>query len=262
MALTRLVLFDIDGTLLWPDGAGRASMKVALIELFGTAGAIDSYQFVGHTDRETVFSLMTQAGFPVEEIEQGFAQLAPVMEYALGRLVEAGRHNIRPCPGALELIAKLDQRPDALLGLVTGNLRPTAAIKLRAAGFDPAMFKVGAFGHISPLRADLPPHAVEEARQITQVVFRDGQIVIIGDTPADVTCGASVGARSIGVLTGWTKREDMEAANPDYLLADLSDQQAALAAIFGPAAQASPPNPLPTCGEGESCSGPQELDKP
>ena len=234
MTFSRLVLFDIDGTLLWPDGAGRASLKIALIELFGTAGAIDSYQFVGHTDRETVFTLMQREGFATEEIEHRFADLAPAMERALARLIEAGRHNIRPCPGALELVAILHQRDDVLLGLITGNLRPTAALKLRAAGFDPDLFKVGAFGHISPLRADLPPHAVEQARQITRTTFRNRQIVIIGDTPADITCGESVGARSIGVLTGWIKRPDMEAAGPEYLFEDLSDTPAALAAIFAP----------------------------
>ncbi len=234
MAPKRLVLFDIDGTLLWPDGAGRASLKGALQELFGTAGGIDAYQFVGHTDRETVFTLMGREGFSQEEIEQRFARIGPIMEEALARLIAEKKHNIRPCPGAHELIARLLDCEGVILGLVTGNLRPTAAIKLRAAGFDPGVFKVGAFGHLSPWRADLPPHAVDEANRLAGVSFRKGQIVIIRDTPDDVTCGRGVGARSIAVMTGWVQRPELEAAGPDYLFDDLGETQAVLDAIFAP----------------------------
>lgn len=234
MALKRLVLFDIDGTLLWPDGAGRASMKAALEKLFGTAGDIDSYHFAGNTDRETVFSLMSREGFDPEEIELRFRQLGPTMEMALRDVLARKTHNIRPCPGALELIGALSGYQEILLGLVTGNLKPTATLKLEAVGFDPAVFKVGAFGELSAWRADLPPHAVKQAYELTGARFGDGQTLTVGDTPADVTCGQSVGARSIAVMTGWTPRPEMEAAGPDYLFDDLSDTQALLAAILAP----------------------------
>jgi phosphoglycolate phosphatase-like HAD superfamily hydrolase len=95
MPPVRLVLFDIDGTLLWPDGAGRASMKIALREVYGTAGAIDCYQFAGHTDRETVARLMGEAGIPSEVIWERFDLLAPAITAALVHLVQEKRHNIR-----------------------------------------------------------------------------------------------------------------------------------------------------------------------
>ena len=232
MPAQRLVLFDIDGTLLWPDGAGRASMKAGLLEVFGTAGAIDHYQFVGHTDRETIFTLMREQGFSDSDIEARFGDLAPAMERALSKLIDAQRHNIRPCPGASDLVAQLHGHANATLGIVTGNLQPTAALKLRTAGYDPAVFRVGAYGHLSPLRADLPPHAVEEARQHTGIEYQKGQVVIIGDTPADVTCGLGIGARSIAVATGFSKPEDLQAAGPDYLFADLTQTDDVLDAIF------------------------------
>jgi phosphoglycolate phosphatase-like HAD superfamily hydrolase len=142
--LTRLVLFDIDGTLLWPDGAGKASMKLALEQVYGTAGPIDTYKFAGCTDRLTVGTLLREAGLPPEQVWDRFEQLGPAMESALQTLIEEKQHHIRPCPGALELVDALADRGDILVGLVTGNLRPTAVVKLSAAGFDPALFRVGA----------------------------------------------------------------------------------------------------------------------
>ena len=232
MPSRRLVLFDIDGTLLWPDGAGRASMKAGLLEVFGTAGEIDAYKFVGHTDRETIFKLMRDQGFSDSEIEARFGDLAPAMERALSKLIDAQRHHIRPCPGASDLVAHLHDRANVTLGLVTGNFQLTAILKLRTAGYDPTVFRVGAYGHLSPLRADLPPHALEQARQYTGTEFQKGQVVIIGDTPADVTCGLGIGARSIAVATGFSKPEELQAAGPDYLFADLSQTGEVLDAIF------------------------------
>jgi phosphoglycolate phosphatase len=224
--LTRLVLFDIDGTLLWPDGAGKASMKLALEQVYGTAGPIDTYKFAGCTDRLTVGTLLREAGLPPEQIWDRFAQLGPAMEAALRILLQEKRHHIRPCPGAIELVA--------LVGLVTGNLRPTAAVKLLAAGFDPALFRVGAYGDEAEARTNLPPRAVERARQLTGVSFKGKQIVIIGDTPDDMHCGRSVGARSMVVMTGWVDRPTMEALYPDYIFDDLSDTHQVLSAIMAP----------------------------
>lgn len=231
---TRLVLFDIDGTLLWPDGAGKASMKLALEQVYGTAGPIDTYKFAGCTDRLTVGTLLREAGLLPEHIRDRFDQLGPVMEAALHALLQEKRHHIRPCPGALELVDALADREDVLVGLVTGNLRPTAAVKLSAAGFDPALFRVGAYGDEAEARADLPPQAVERARQLTGVSFKGRQIVIIGDTPDDMRCGRSVGARSMAVMTGWVDRPTMEALYPDYIFDDLSDTRRVLGAIMAP----------------------------
>jgi phosphoglycolate phosphatase len=232
--LTRLVLFDIDGTLLWPDGAGRVSMKIALEQIYGTAGPIETYKFAGYTDRRTVATLMGEAGLSQEQIWDRFGQVGPVMEAALHELLRENRHNIRPCPGAIDLVETLAEREDILVGLVTGNLQATAAIKLAAAGFEPSLFRVGAYGDEAEARAELPPRAVERARQMTGVSFKGGQIVIIGDTPDDVLCARSVGARSMAVMTGWVERPSMEAMNPTIIFDDLSNTQAVLDVIMAP----------------------------
>ncbi|MBN1427765.1 MAG: HAD family hydrolase [Anaerolineae bacterium] len=230
----RLVLFDIDGTLLWPDGAGKAAMKAALEHVYGTAGPIETYQFGGYTDRRTVGVLLREAGLPPDRIWDRFEQVGPAMGATLCEALQNNRHAIRPCPGAIELVDALAARKDILPGLVTGNFRQTAPVKLSAAGFDPAVFRVGAYGDEAEDRADLPPRAIERARQLTGGSFNGSQVIIIGDTPDDVLCGRSVGAQSIAVMTGWVERQALEIHQPNYLFDDLSNIQRVLDAIMAP----------------------------
>src|SRR5437016_11636128 len=99
-----------------------------------------------------------------------------------------------------------------MVGLLTGNVAEGAALKLRAAGVNPARFRVGAYGSDAAARADLPPIAVRRAHALLGHSPTGADVVIIGDTPADVTCGSCVGARAIGVATGHYAREDLMAA--------------------------------------------------
>jgi len=225
----RLVLLDIDGTLLWPDGAGRAAMKAAMEHVYGTAGPIDKHGFSGFTDRHNVRVLLQETHLSQQTIDQGFSAFVAHMASEMRTRIARGDHDVRPCPGAHALVNRLQAHKDVVLGLVTGNFRETAFIKLEAAGFNPAIFRVGAFGDMSENRADLPPAAMRQARAL---VSEDLFPVIIGDTEHDVTCGGSVGARSIAVLTGFSTREIIEAHAPDYIFEDLSNTQAVLAAIL------------------------------
>jgi phosphoglycolate phosphatase-like HAD superfamily hydrolase len=235
MTYTRLVLFDIDGTLLLPDGIGREAMKVALEEVFGTSEPMEGYKFIGQTDRETVSVLMSQAGFSAEVVDEKFDLLSAATCEAFIRLLETKKYNIRPCAGAPELVDALAAHPDVLLGLVTGNIRPLADLKLRATGYDTSLFRIGAFGDQSEARSDLPPLALAEAKDLSGVSFEGKQIAILGDTPADITCGRGVGARSISVATGWIAADELRTHNPDYLFDNFTDTQTVIDAIFAPA---------------------------
>ncbi len=234
MRLNRLVLFDIDGTLLWPDGAGRAAMQVALERVFGVTGPIDNYYFDGCTDRQAIRDLMLAAGLSLETIWSQYEDVSEAMTAELQRRIVEGLHNIRPCTGAPEIVAALAARDDVLVGLLTGNLPSTAHIKLRAAGYDPSLFRVGAYGSESADRTELPPLAIARAAELTGTRLTGKQVVIIGDTPADIACARAVGARSIAVLTGRHKRSDLEATCPDFIYDDLSDAASILAAILAP----------------------------
>jgi phosphoglycolate phosphatase-like HAD superfamily hydrolase len=235
MGYSRLVLFDIDGTLLWPEGIGRQAMKIAMEEVFGTSEPMDTYKFSGQTDRHTVHYLMDKAGFSKDVINQRFDQLTTITCDAFVKLLETRQYNIRPCTGAPELVAALAGRNDVLLGLVTGNVRPLADLKLQATGYEISLFRVGAFGEHSELRDDLPPLAVSRANDLSGGTFTGKQIVILGDTAADITCGRGVGARSISVATGNVPIDELRAYNPDYLFNDFTDTRAVIDAIFAPA---------------------------
>jgi phosphoglycolate phosphatase-like HAD superfamily hydrolase len=142
------------------------------------------------------------------------------------------RATIHVYPGIEELLLALEAREDTLVGLLTGNLAEGAKLKLSAAGIDPARFRVGAYGSDSAVRAELPAIAAERA--IPWFGRRpDGKaIVIIGDTPADMTCGNGVGARAIGVATGRHPVHELLTAGGDAAFEDLADTESVLKAIY------------------------------
>ncbi len=222
MALPRtLILFDVDGTLLSPDGCGRAAVAAAVRELFGLDLFSFPLDFAGKTDWQILLEILTPLGHTPEAV----AAALPAFARVVAGHLQAGihRHDVRPLPGALELIRDLRGDPRACLGLVTGNVATTAPIKLRAAGFDPECFAVGAYGHEGVSRNDLPPLALQRAVRHWRTPFPPGRIVVVGDTPADVVCARSVGGRAIAVLTGWVGQEELEAVRPYALVEDLTD---------------------------------------
>ncbi|MEZ4668965.1 MAG: HAD hydrolase-like protein [Anaerolineae bacterium] len=217
----QLILWDIDGTLLWPKGSGRASTKLAMIEVFQTDGGIDSHHFGGKTDWQTLLDLLISEGISPEDIRSGL----PAFEAALARHLESiiGDYPVEPCPAAHNVVTILRDHEFLVQGLVTGNVSSTVPIKLRAAGFDPSWFMVGAFGNESPNRNDLPFLALERAIQRFDRHIRPEQVAVVGDTVADIACARALGAVSVAVKTGYaTDPDELASAQPDYLLDDLS----------------------------------------
>ena len=227
-----LVLFDIDGTLVWTAGAGRSAIREALLVEMGATGPIDEYRFDGKTDPQIVVELMTAAGHPhassqdhVEAVCQRYLEL-------LGDELASRRAGIRVYPGVENLLRALAERPDTLVGLLTGNLEQGAAVKLQAAGLDTSIFRVGAFGSDSSLRSDLPAIAAARASPLMGRTPNGRDIVIIGDTPADMTCGRGVGARAIGVATGRHSVSELLASGGDAAFKDLSNTESVLDTIY------------------------------
>lgn len=196
----RLILFDIDGTLLWTDGAGRRAIHRAMLDEMGTAGPIDGYRFDGKTDPQIVREVMRLEGHHDTHIDE---RMDVLMSLYLSRLEHELKHvDTLVHPGIFELLDALEERRDTILGLLTGNLRDGAYAKLRAAGIDPERFRVGAFGSDHELRPELPALAQRRARAELGVNLEGEDLVVIGDTPADIECGRSIGVRAIGVATG------------------------------------------------------------
>ena len=229
--IRRLVLFDIDGTILWSDGAGRRAVFQALEEHFGKSGP-GEHRFDGKTDPQIVRELMRHAGVSDQDID---ARLEEVLDRYLALLreeLESVDHAHHVFPGVRELLDALEARDDVALGLLTGNIHPGANAKLSAVGIDPDRFLVGAFGSDHHERPELPEIARRRAERVLGHPVAGPDLVVIGDTPADVACGVSIGARAIGVATGRYSVDELRACNAAAVFPDLTDTAAVVRAIL------------------------------
>ena len=226
----KLVLFDIDGTILWTDGAGRRAMEGALRTVFGSPGP-SSYRYDGKTDVQIVRETMREAGHDDPRIDE---RLAHVIDEYLARLEQELSNDVprvHRLDGVLELLDALEARADRVIGLLTGNVVEGATRKLRAVGIDPQRFRIGAFGSDHEHRPSLPAIALARWRAASAVAHSGDRLVIIGDTPADIHCGREVGARAIAVATGHYSVDDLLAHAPAAVFADLRDTDAVMQAI-------------------------------
>jgi phosphoglycolate phosphatase-like HAD superfamily hydrolase len=228
---TRLVLFDIDGTLLLSDGAGRRAIHRALIEIFGDTGPSD-HRFDGKTDPQIVRELMRSVGHEDAHIDERMEELFARYVVCLREELENPEHHAAALPGVPELLGVLAQRQDVTLGLLTGNLVDGARAKLQAVGIDPELFRVGAFGTDHELRPRLPEIAQRRARETLGIEVPGSHVVIIGDTPADVECGREIGARAIGVATGRYSAEELAAHGAVAVFESFVDTDAVVSAIL------------------------------
>jgi phosphoglycolate phosphatase-like HAD superfamily hydrolase len=231
MTLRRLVLFDIDGTILLTAGAGRRAITAALAEVVGASDAFGRIRFDGKTDPQIVTELLTLAGdpgpHPPDRVQTFCDRYVALLEREL-----ANPLGVTLMPGFPDILDRLESREDVLLGLLTGNLERGAALKLRAAGLDPSRFKVGAYGSDSAERPELPPIAARRAERFFGRPLAGSEVVIIGDTPADIACGAGIGARAVAVATGFYSVAELEACGPHAVFSDLADTERALEAIL------------------------------
>ena len=225
----RLVLFDIDGTLLSAGRAARESGLAALREVYGWSGTAERHDFSGKTDPQIIRELI------VESV--GDERCEAQLERALDRYLSELRARLTPDavvpkPGVPELLERLAGEPGVTLALLTGNLEPGARLKLDPPGFN-RYFPFGAFGSDSADRYELPAIAVERARATTGRQFHGKSIVIVGDSIHDVACGRSLGVRSVAVATGPTPYARLESERPDALMNDFSDVAEAARVILG-----------------------------
>ncbi len=227
--MTRLVLFDVDGTLVTAHGAGSRSVRQALLEVYGRTGPIDSYDFHGRTDPQIVRELMRMAGLEDPEIDAGMDRLWGLYLASLEKELQVP-DAAEVLPGVVELLDALHENRHDLVALLTGNIEPGARLKLGAAGLWDR-FDFGAYGSDHERRDRLPAVAVERARQATGLEFTGRNVVIVGDTPFDVHCGRELGVWAVAVATGKHSVAELEDAGADVVLETLADTDRAVAAI-------------------------------
>ena len=224
----RLVLFDIDGTLVLTGRAGIRALDRALFDVLGHKNGLDGISIAGRTDRAIITDALNAAGIRVTD------ELVLMVRDAycghLGGEVDADSpHPKLVLPGvvaALDALAQQESDGDVAVGLLTGNFARGAEIKLGY--FDLwRRFRFGAFGDHHVSRRDLVPLAVEAADRDGAGRFTLSQVVIVGDTPADVDCAHAHGATAIAVATGGFDEAALTATGADVVVSDLLNWRAA-----------------------------------
>lgn len=220
----RLLLFDIDGTLLSCGPQVRPWFAGALIETYGTAGAIDGYDFAGRTDPEIVQDLV---GDPCPE------RLGHMRQRYLDALDDhLDATAMRLMPGVRPLLDELVTRDDVVVGLLTGNWERGARIKLARLALG-EYFQLGAFAEDGPARRDLPPVALARAQGHTGRVFAATDALVIGDSVHDVACARAHRVPVLAVATSHTPASRLAAAGADRVIPDLTAISADELVSFG-----------------------------
>lgn len=242
MKPSRLVLFDIDGTILttarqaWESPFKDAMEQVASEE--GNPRVIDTskYRPGGKTDTQIIYEILTQNGVAEEKIGELIPKIKTKYLQLLRSIVESNPAYTTLKPGIRELLEALHTHPEVMLGLLTGNFEEGARIKLHVHNLN-GYFGFGAFGENARQRSDLPQRAVDAAKRYKGHHFTAKEIVIIGDTPNDIHCGRHLHVRTIAVATGPFTVEQLSAEKPDFVFPNLTDKSKVIPAILDPLPQ-------------------------
>jgi len=216
--VVRLVLFDIDGTLIRTGGAGmRAFAKVFATE-FNAVEGFERLRFAGRTDLSLIREFFGFHNIPVtqENLRRFFSRYV----FWLERFLREGQ--TRVCPGVWEFIHGLQALPQPpLLGLLTGNIRLGAEIKLRHLRLWET-FATGAFADDHEERSQIAAIARRRGGEILGEELRDEQVLVVGDTPLDIRCARAIGAKVLAVATGGCTLEELKSQQPDWAVSDLT----------------------------------------
>ena len=219
-ACVKLLLFDIDGTLVHSGGAGKRAMERAFEKVWGIPDAFQGISLMGRTDTSILHEALGKQNLdrngPQEE------RFRELYFLSLAEEMEVPNPQKRLCPGVRSLLAELKKSPGIFLGLLTGNWRTGAFLKLRWFGIE-GYFPFGAFADDSGNRNDLVPIALKRFRKTSGSDIRKEDVYVIGDTPLDIHCARPHGVRTVAVATGLHSLDDLAGEKPDHLFRDFSD---------------------------------------
>jgi phosphoglycolate phosphatase-like HAD superfamily hydrolase len=225
----RVLLFDIDGTLLFSGGAGKRAMTMAFREVFGVDDGFAGISMSGKTDTQILREALAKWG---RELDAGLAERFRRRYFEYLRVtMNDSTPGKRLVPGVSELLRELDRRTDALVGLLTGNWRESAYIKLAYFGLD-GYFRFGAFADDSEDRNALVPFAIQRASELAGHPLSPEDTWVIGDTPRDVECGLAHGTRVLGVAASEYGEETLLAAGATHVVKDFRDPRRILSLLL------------------------------
>lgn len=229
---TKLVLFDIDGTLVKVLGAGRRALADAFTRIFERPDAIshlDAEWFAGKTDLFIFRQVALDAGITSWDYDRRYSDLeATYLE--LLRVHVAGHPDAHALPGAEALLAALSADGEPALGLMTGNIEAGARVKLDPFGLN-RFFPSGGFGSDALDRADIGRVARGRFERRLGTSIEPSEVVVVGDTPADVAAARACGFRVLAVASGWSDPQTLQASAPDLFALDLNDTAALAEAL-------------------------------
>lgn len=214
----KLVLFDIDGTLLTSGGAGERALRYGFRDRFGIEDDLTKIEIAGRTDSGIARQMLAAHGLP--DSPENLAALFDGYIYFLKR--ELPDSPGRLLPGILPLLEALKPRADIVLALLTGNLARGAEIKLTHYGVW-HYFEFGAYADDHHDRNQLGHFARQRARERHGLEFPPERIFVLGDTPHDISCARAIGAKAIAIATGKFSVQELQPLKPDFLFADLGD---------------------------------------
>ena len=235
--MQRLILFDVDQTLVSITGSNRPQLQalnIAFEQVHGIPHAFQPVSFAGGMDLPLMFEVYEKWGLNTV----GSVDLPKLSDFKaayfdhLARLLRTSTVGII-CPGAPELLEALASNPGVQLGLETGNFREAAFIKLRRYSLD-TFFEDGGFGGAYMERSQVVASAIASCQERSGRTYKPEEILVVGDTPSDIQAGKANGVKTLAVSTGFHSTEDLTKLNPSYILPNLSDTEGVLALLLGP----------------------------
>ena len=228
--MARLVLFDVDGTLIRSHN-GYIPFNRAIEKTFGFPGDIRSVIPDGNTDPVILEDILVAANVKVEITEEQWGNFAVNLRQSYAETLQQGITKLMWLPGVLKLLQELDQRDGIHQGVVTGNLEVTSKLKLDTVGLS-SFLNLGAYGSDSRHRSDLPRIARDRWERALGISLDPHHCVIVGDTPKDLTAARQNQMKCLLVGTGRYPVEELQLFEPDAVLPDFTNIEAAIETLL------------------------------
>jgi phosphoglycolate phosphatase-like HAD superfamily hydrolase len=230
----RLILWDVDGTLVWTGPATRHAFDRAVSGVLGRAVGDHGVSLGGKTDPQIAMEIFAAVGVPNEEAHDRLPDALKAIETELAAVADALREHGTVLPGVRDLLQRMADRLDVVQTVLTGNTEVNGRLKVHIFGLDRYLdMDVGAYGSDNADRRELVPVALDKLERRRGIRVEPADAWVIGDTPLDLVCARAGGARCLLVATGRVTFEELAAAGAEAALPDLSDVEAVERLLLG-----------------------------